>query len=363
MTATLDRVRAGFIGAGRISDLHALEYQANPDAEIVAIADVDADLASRRARAWGFPDARIYTDYRALLDDPAVDAVDILLPHHLHCEAALAALDAGKHVSLQKVMTPTVAEADRLIERARTATGVFRVFENFIFYPPVMKARALIDQGAIGTPVSIRVKSNPGRSRTAWQVPAYADAWRQDRGKNGGGPLAFDDGHHKFALGWYFMGLAEEVHAWIGETPRTEGGTVDAPGIISWKFPGNRFGHLELVYSPELDIVTVHYPQDDRLEITGTAGVITIARGHGRVVEGPALTLHAGGRAEGFSFPDAELGWEASFIHSTRHWIEALRTGKPPLLTGEEGRDILRFTLAAQLSAERGRAVRVDEVT
>lgn len=363
MTKTVDRVRAGFIGAGRISDLHAIEYQANPDAEIVAIADVNRDLAEQRARAWGFPEAKIYTDYRALLDDPNVNAVDILLPHHLHCEAALAAMDAGKHVSLQKVMTPTVAEADRLVERAKTASGVFRVFENFIFYPPVMKAKELVDEGAIGTPVSIRVKSNPGRSKTAWQVPSYADAWRQDRVKNGGGPLAFDDGHHKFALGWHFMGLAEEVHAWIGETPRAEGGTVDAPGIVSWKFPGNRYGHLEMVYSPELDIVTVHYAQDDRLEITGTAGVIAIARGHGRLVEGPALTLYANGKAEDFSFPDAELGWEASFVHATRHWIEALRNGTTPKLTGEEGRDILRFTLAAQLSASLGRAVRVDEVT
>jgi predicted dehydrogenase len=271
-------------------------------------------------------------------------------------------MDAGKHVSLQKVMTTTVADADRLVERAKTAKGVFRVFENFIFYPPVMKAKELVDQGAIGDLVSIRVKSNPGRSKTAWPVPAYADAWRQDRALNGGGPVAFDDGHHKFALGWLFMGLAEEVHAWIGETPRPEGGIVDAPAIISWKFPRNRFGHLEIAYSPELELVTVHYAQDDRLEITGTSGVIAIARGHGRLVEGPALTLYAGGKSEGFSFPDAELGWEASFIHSTRHWIQALRTGAAPHLTGEEGRDILKFTLAAQLSAELGRAVRVDEV-
>ena len=53
--ATLDHVRVGFIGAGRISDLHALEYGTNPDASIVAIADVNADLAAERARRWGFP--------------------------------------------------------------------------------------------------------------------------------------------------------------------------------------------------------------------------------------------------------------------------------------------------------------------
>ena len=225
-----------------------------------------------------------------------------------------------------------------------------------------MKARALIDDGAIGEPLTIRLKSNFGRGETAWIVPASADAWRQDRAKNGGGPVVFDDGHHKFALGWHFMGPAEEVHAWIAETPRREGGVVDAPALISWKFPGGRFGNLEAVYSPDLDIVTRHYAQDDRVEITGTAGVITINRGHGRIAEEPPVMLYAGGRSEGFSFPDAELGWEASFIHATRHFIAALRAGSAPRLTGAEGREILRFTLAAQRSAELGRAVRVDEV-
>ncbi len=360
--ATLDHVRVGFIGAGRISDLHALEYGTNPDASIVAIAEVNADLAEARARRWGFPQARIYSDYRALLADPDVDAVEILLPHHLHAEAALAAMDAGKHVSLQKPMTTLVADADRLIERAKATGVVFRVFENFIFYPPIAKAKALVDAGAIGRPMTIRIKSNPGRSATAWDVPAAADAWRQDPAMNGGGPLAFDDGHHKFATAWNFMGLADEVHAWIGTTQRANGMFFDAPAIISWKFPGNRYGNLEIVYSPELDIITEHYAQDDRVEITGTSGVITISRGHGRITDQPPLMLYAGGKSEGFAFADADLGWQASFIHSTRHFIAALREGSQPRLTGEDGRDILRFTLAAQLSAELGRAVRVDEV-
>jgi predicted dehydrogenase len=363
MPRTLDHVRAGFIGAGRISDLHALEYGLNPNASIVAIADVNVSQAEMRARAWGFPDARIYADYRALLDDPNVDVVEILLPHHLHAKAALDALDAGKHVSLQKPMTTRIAEADLLVERSKSSAGVLRVFENFIFYPPTMKAKELIDQGAIGTPQTIRIKSNPGRSRTAWEVPASADSWRQDPAQSGGGPLAFDDGHHKFATAWHFMGLAEEVHAWIGSTQRPDGKFFDAPAIISWKFPGGRYGNLEIVYSPDLEITTEHYAQDDRLEITGTAGVILITRGHGRLGDQPPLILHAGGRVEGFSFPDAELGWQASFVHSTRHWIESLRAGTAPHLTGAEGRDVLRFTLAAQQSVKLGRAVRVAEVT
>ena len=74
-------------------------------------------------------------------------------------------MDAGKHVSLQKPMTTLVADADRLIVRAKQTGVVFRVFENFIFYPPIAKAKALVDAGAIGTPKTIRIKAIPAAAR------------------------------------------------------------------------------------------------------------------------------------------------------------------------------------------------------
>jgi predicted dehydrogenase len=172
----------------------------------------------------------------------------------------------------------------------------------------------------------------------------------------GGGPLAFDDGHHKFALGWFFMGQAEEVHAWIGRTESSLGEVLDSPAIVSWKFANGRMGNLEVVYSRDLEIDTVHYAQDDRVEITGTRGVIWVNRGHGRLFDQPPLVLYADDEVRSFGM---DAGWEASFAASTRHHIEALLEGKPPFLTGRQGAEILRFALAAQESARIGRAVRV----
>ncbi|MDR3374559.1 MAG: Gfo/Idh/MocA family oxidoreductase [Ancalomicrobiaceae bacterium] len=356
MIASVERIGIGFIGAGRISDLHAIEYCANPGAEIVAICDVDIELASGRAAAWGVGQAKVYADYRDLLADPAVDAVEILVPHHLHHLIASAALAAGKHVSLQKPMTLDLREADDLVARAAASGKVFKVFENFIFYPPVMQARALIDDGAIGTPLSIRIKSNPGRSRSAWAVPPSAQVWRADASKSGGGPLCFDDGHHKFALAWHFMGRAEAVHAWIGQSRAPDGFLFDAPALISWRFSEGRVGCLEVVYSPELDIITEHYAQDDRVEITGTRGVISINRGHGRLGDQPPVVLQAGGKTVGYS--DMDTGWEASFVESTRQFIKVLRDGGTPRLTGAEGREVLAFTIAAQDAARLGGDIR-----
>lgn len=353
----MEKLRVGFIGAGRISDLHALEYLANPRSEIVAVADVDAERAQQRGRAWGVPTSQIFTDYHDLLASPDVDLVEILLPHHLHCEATLAAAAAGKHISLQKPMALNLEEAERMVAAAQAAGVIFKVFENFIFYPPIMKAKALIDAGEIGDPLTIRIKSNAGISRNAWEVPPSAWAWRFDPAQSGGGPLVFDDGHHKFALAWHFMGLADEVHAWIGQSELAPGSGyyVDSPAIISWKFPGNRYGSLEVVRSPEMEINTIYYAQDDRVEITGTKGVVWVTRGHGNMLDVPPVMLYRAGEMRAFT--DVPSDWKYSFIESTRHLIDAYFAGEAPKLTGAEGREVLRFTLAAQESAARGHSV------
>ena len=335
----------------------AIEYLTNPHATIVALCDRQLAIAAARRKAWGVKDAVISTDYHEVLALDQVDLVEILLPHHLHVEAALAAFAAGKAVSLQKPMATTLADADRLLAAAAQAGVPFRVFENFIFYPPVAKAKAMVEAGAIGTPLTIRIKSNPGSRASAWEVPAGAQAWRQDRTQAGGGPLVFDDGHHKFALAWYFMGPAEEVHAWIGSTAAADGYVFDAPAMISYRFPGGRFGNLEVVYSPELPIATEHYAQDDRVEITGTEGVILINRGHGQLGDVVPLQLYRDGIWT--DYRDLETGWERSFVYATRHAIEALRRGTQPRLAGGDAREILRFALAAEESAQSGYAVRL----
>ena len=354
---TSQPIRVGIVGTGRISDLHAIEYLHNPEARIVALCDRNTGQARAKAAAWGIPDVTIDDDLDAFLARPGIDLVEILLPHHLHLPAALKAMAAGKIVSLQKPMCLDLAEADRLVAAAEAHDRPVKIFENFIFYPPVLKARELVDAGAIGTPLSIRIKSNPARSATAWEVPAAANAWRQEKSASGGGPLVFDDGHHKFALAWHFMGDPEEVHAFIGDCEEPGGIRFDAQSIISFRFPGNRIGNLEIVYSPEMELMTRHYAQDDRVEITGTKGVIFINGGHGRLGASPPVVLYRDGQITTYDVP---TGWEQSFVLSTRHYIAALKTGGAPVLTAREGRQVLRFALAAEQSAREGRSIRLD---
>ncbi len=353
------RLGVGILGAGRISDLHVIEYLRSDAAQIVAVCDASVDTARARADAWDVAPGRRFARLDELLACDEVDLVEVLLPHHLHAPATLQALAAGKAVSVQKPMATSLADAQAMVADAGRRGLFFKLFENFVFYPPVQKARALLDEGAIGEPLTIRIKSVFGDPRHGWAIPGSAQAWRLDPSTCGGGPIVFDDGHHKFALAWWLMGMPEEVHAWIGRT-EVAGGMVDGPAMISFRFAGSRMGVFEAVHARDLQVDTRHYAQDDQIEITGSRGVIWVTRGHGRLGDRPPVILYRDGETTGFSA--MPTGWEESFIRSTRDTIEAWHAGRPPVLTGVQGLDVLRFSLAALRSAENGRAVRLDEI-
>lgn len=352
----MNKIRTAFIGTGRISDLHAIEYMQNPEAEIVALCDNNIDLAKKRAEQWGCgAEVKIQDDFEKIFSDESIDLVEILLPHHLHLSVALKAIKAGKIVSLQKPMCINLEEADTLVNAVEKYDKPFKVFENFIFYPPVIKAKELIDDGAIGTPLSIRIKSNFAIGDNAWDIPKYARVWRRQTGKSGGGPAVFDDGHHKFALAWYFMGNPERVHSFIGNTTDHNGDWLDAQSMISFQFPGNRVGNLEIVYSPELQISGNYYAQDDRVEITGTKGVIWINGGHGQIGNFAPVVLYHDGTVK--EYREMKTGWEQSFILSTRHFIKAITEGGKPVLTAMQARAILKFSSAAEESARKNKTI------
>ena len=351
-------LRVGIIGCGRISDLHVLGYRDRDDAAVVALCDVEPENAAAKRRQWGLPDATVFEDYRELCQSGQVDLVEIIVPHHLHHEIAAFAIGCDLHVSLQKPMSLNLDDADRLLGAARETSKVVRLYENFLFYPPVLKALELIEQGLIGDPLSVRLKSNAGYSPSAWDIPLEALLWRHNPDECGGGPLVFDDGHHKFSLAWIVLGQPSEVHAWIGST-YVLSFELDSPSLVSMRYESGAIANLEVVYSQELLIEgTEHYAQDDRMEITGTRGVIWVNRGHGQIGEVPPVVSYAEGQVETYPCP---TGWEHSFIGATRSLLDTIAAGREPILTLAEGRDVLAAALAAQRSAAEGAVVGVQD--
>jgi len=360
----MNPIQVAIVGCGRISDLHELGYRERDDARIAAVCDTNERRAQKKAQAWGAE--KFYTNLDQVLEDPAIDLVELLVPHHLHADMTVAACNAGKHVSVQKPMARTVAEADRMIQAAQRAAVTLRVYENFVFYPPHVRAKQMIDAGEIGEPQMIRMHVGTGKSDTAWKVPLTSWLWRVNEEKCGGGPLIFDHGYHLFSLARYLMGDVERVYAWMDKSP--VGGLipqqiaqVDAPATIMFQFKSpRRYGVLDFVHTPNMVMDSIYYADDDRLEVIGEKGIIFVNRCTARSVDLPPLMLFRDG--ETTAVPVERYEWHDSFIDCTRHLIDVLHQGGEPALDGATGKAVLQFTIAAHLSAKTGRDVRPDGV-
>src|SRR5438105_7587681 len=138
----VERLRLAIVGCGNISQLNAPGYLQHPRCDVTALCDARPELAKRRAREWGIA-PRVYSDLAQVLDDGAIDAVELLTPTWLHADQVVAALEVGKHVSCQKPLATSLAEAERIAAAVACARTTFRVTENFLYYPPIVKANEL----------------------------------------------------------------------------------------------------------------------------------------------------------------------------------------------------------------------------
>jgi predicted dehydrogenase len=355
----MEIVRAAIVGCGRISDLHQLGYRGRAEARIVAVCDSDRERAEAKAAAWGVE--KVYTAFEQVLGDRDVDLVELLTPHHLHCPMTVAACQAGKHVSVQKPMALSAAEADQMIDAAQAAGVMLRVYENFVYYEPAVRARQMIEAGEIGEVRAVRMHISTGTSSTGWEVPLSAWAWRFDEAKCGGGPLVFDHGYHLFSLAHYLGGPVERVYAWIESTPVAAGANVDAPAVIMFRYAApRRYGVLDVEHTPDMKIDSDYYADDDRVEVIGEKGILFINRYTARTVDLPELMLFKDGKTTSIPIEGAE--WHDSFVAATQDLIEKLRRGGQPRLDGLTGKAVLQFCLAALESAHSGREVRPTDV-
>lgn len=347
-------LNVGLIGCGRIADLHARGYANNPDARIYAVCDShEGRLAARKAE-WGAEKA--YRDYRELLADPKLDAVEVLVPYDTHEAVVAAAAAAGKHIACQKPMTTSLASADRMIAATRNANVLFKVTEIYVTYPPIAFAKKLIDDGAIGDVMGMRINyiASPVGG---WKVEAHTYEQQVRIASQGFGLETFDHGHHEWATAWYLMGEAERVSAWIDSL----NGVVDGPATAMWKCrDSKRYGVIDFMFAPELHIPSKYYSNDEIYQIIGSRGFILINRGTGDMIDRPPVSLFDGHHWK--HFDEVEGDWGLGFEYSTHNFVNAILGREKPLLTGEQGREVLRFALAMMKAARLRREVYVDEL-
>jgi predicted dehydrogenase len=189
-------VKLGLVGCGNVAEYrHLPALQSIKNAEVVAVADINVDHLKRVADK--FHVEKRYADYRVLVSDPEVEAVAICTTTQFHVEIALAALDAEKHVLLEKPLALSLDEADRLIERAAQSRCKVMVGFNLRWHRLVRQAREMIQLGKLGT-IELVLSAFASEARYRQNV----SEWKKRR-ELGGGVLV-ENAVHYFDL-WRFL--------------------------------------------------------------------------------------------------------------------------------------------------------------
>lgn len=329
MTASSERVRMALVGCGAIHELHlyGLTLSQAP-IDIVAVVDLDRERAERTGARVG---ARAFTSLSAALDEVAMDAVDVLVPHGAHEEVAVDVLGAGKHLLLEKPLAPSLDACDRILRMADDAGVVFMVAENAQYWPEVVALGELIADGAIGTPITARA--------TALIPPlpdfyGADDAWRFDAVAAGGG-VAIDTGSHWIRPLRMWFGEVREVVAALGHPyARMEGESLVRALL---RFESGLVASLDLV------LADTPFASESLFRVTGERGELTIE------IDGTVRLTDATRRREEMA---RSGGYLDSYGGAFADFAAAILHGTPPAASAGMALGELRAAMACYRSAE-----------
>ena len=150
-------IKIGIIGVGGIAKKHIKELISYEDVKIVAICDVDPKAIAEKNAQLQLPAEKCYENYMDLINDPDVDAVEICTPNYLHAPMAMAALEAGKPVNLEKPIAMSYEEALKILDAEEKSNAFGMTCFSYRFKPAVRYAKHLVDTGAIGRIVGVNV--------------------------------------------------------------------------------------------------------------------------------------------------------------------------------------------------------------
>ncbi len=380
------RLKVGIVGLGLVSSSHFKGYASHPNAEVIAVCDMDPSRALEFANSHGIGEH--FSSYEDMLENADINAVDIATPTYLHIPMTMQALAAGKHVHCEKPFCRSTGEGIEAWQTARKAGLTLLVGETYVFIKSHIQTRQLIDAGEIGRPLQIRQRHGAWIEKKVASVytgPADRN-WRIDPQKSGGGefPWIYDHTGHFFATAEYFMpgrkieeiyALKATTHGMIkngaGHDPYTTA-TVDTP-IITWKYDDAdcqgvwmRAERLNGKYDYMRGFSTTIIGEHGMIEVLGEGGHNLLWDGHQQ-----HLILHREGR-DPVCFRFDEGGddvWQSDIsyysqghINQVHHFIDCAIHGKEPRYSGEDGVHAVQCTLAAILSAREGRPVKVNEI-
>lgn len=343
----MNKTKVVLLGAGFIADIHLESYHRFvPDAEVVGVYSRSKSRAQEFARKHGIANAFDNLEQATSFKD--CDVIDICIPNCLHHKAVLLAAAAGKHIIIEKPFAMTLEEADEMIAVCQKNNRLLMYAEELCFAPKYERVRKLVGQGAVGQVYMMKqVEKHSG---------PHSD-WFYDVNQSGGGVL-MDMGCHGIAWFRWMLGGNPKVQS-VYSTMNTflhKGRTRGEDNSVTIiEFEGGIIGVVENSWAK-------HGGMEDKIEVHGTGGVsyADLFMGNSALTyseKGYDYAMEKAGSTKGWTYTIFEEVFNQGYPHELNHFIDCVRTGKKPLVTGEDGRAVLEIMYAAYQSARTGAKV------
>jgi len=371
-------VGVGLIGHGFMGRAHSLAWRNitlftdSPLTPVLkAVAGRSEDALRGFAARFGFE--RYYTDYRLMIKDPGIDIIDNVTPNYMHAEPTIEAMEAGKHVIVEKPMAMNSREAYEMVRVAERTGVINMVAHNYRFVPAIVLARQLIGSGSLGRIYHFRALY----LQQSLANPEAPMTWRLRREYAGYGTIA-DLGSHVIDLARYLIGEVVSVNGTLYTFNRfrvnqatgvREEVNVDEGFTAMLRFENGAFGLIEAS-----KLATGHY-NSLIIEVNGSEGSIRFDLERINELE---VHLAKDGELSGFRRilvtqrthpylrfwwpPGHVLGWEHTFTHEVYHFLTRLAEGKdvaPEAANFRDGLRVMRIIEAIAESSEKGTWVNV----
>lgn len=345
-----EKLRIGFVGVGNIAQKVIIPaYQKQPDAEIIAVCDINEARAREVAQRIGAK--YVFTDFNDLAALDAIDAVSVCTWNNSHAAATIAALQAGKHVLCEKPMAMNVAEAEAMREAAARANRILMIGLVQRYRAETVLLKELLDAGKFGEVYF-------GKA-TVLRRRGTPFGWFTDPALSGGGPV-IDLGVHVIDVTRYLMGSPKPVR--VSAVTYCKFGNYATKGVKHWVAADQEkraFGVEDLAGG------VIHFDNGAAMlfEVSWAANVKAVKFASqivGTKAGASVVPLEIYTEEQGYlvdATPQIET-WNA-FENEVRHFLDCVKTGATPISNADEGVTIQKILDGIYASARLGREVEI----